>query len=208
MNLKRGVLALTGVLCVSSGIMLLPAVAHADQSHQVVATIKGKLDTKNARPGEVIQAKTMSGVALPNGKVLPAGSILTGKVAQVQSRAAGNGTASLQVIFDEAKPGKKGSPIPVHAVIIAVAPPPSLSDSGPTSGDLPMASTRSVGAYSAETGEADSGTPGLGSMALGSSLKGVTLASADSKTPGLLSATGKDVKLSSGTRVGLQLTSN
>jgi hypothetical protein len=208
MNLKRGVLAFTGMLCVVSGIMLLPAAAHADQSNQVVATIKGKLDTKNAKPGEKVQAKTMDGVALPNGKILRAGSMLTGKVAQVESRTAGNGTASLQIVFDEARPAKKGSPIPVHGVIIAVAPPPSLSDSGPSSGDLPMASTRSVGSYSAETGQADSGTPGLGSMAAGSAIKGITLASADSKTPGLLSATGKDIKLSSGTRVGLQLTSN
>jgi hypothetical protein len=208
MNLKRGVLAFTGMLCVSAGIMVLPVAAHADPSSQVVATIKGKLDTKNAKPGEVIQAKTLSGVTLPGGKVLPAGSMLMGKVAQVQSRATGNGTASLQIVFDEAKPGKKGSPIPVHGFIIAVAPAPSLSDSGPATADLPMASTRSVGAYSAETGQADSGTPGLGSMPIGSSLKGVALTPGDSKTPGLLSATGKDIKLTSGTRVGLQLTSN
>ena len=197
------VLMFAAITTVIGGVMSYPAIAQTTQASSVAAEMKNKVDTKSAKVGDSVMAKTDMETTLGSTKI-PRGSILTGKISQVQSKSAGSGTATLLIIFDQVQPGKKAAPMAIHGFLVAVAPKPSMSDSGPSTSALPMGSTRSVGAFDAQTGASDSGNSGMGSMPMGSSMRGVTLAAADGKTSGVLTSE-KDIKLDGGTRIGVQL---
>lgn len=202
---KLPVLMLAAMIALMGSIVSRPAIAQTAQATSVAAELKSKVDTKSAKVGDTVTAKTMADVTVGTMKV-PKGSTLMGKVSQVQSKSAGAGTATLLIVFDQVQPGKKAAPMAIHGVLVAVAPRPSMSDAGPSTSALPMASTRSVGAFDAQTGASDSGNSGMGSLPMGSSMHGVTLAAANDKTSGVLTSD-KDIKLDGGTRIGVQLAS-
>lgn len=198
MGFRRTAFVHTALTVVVLGIGLSATVARAQSGKAVVAVLKTRLDTKNASVGHAVTAKTIGDVTLPNGTALPVGSVLMGTVEKAESRSAGNGEAALLITFQKAMPAKTHTPIAVHGELIAVAPQPNLSDSGPTTSDLPMASTRSVGDQAARTGSSDAESISPSSMQMGSTLKGVRLDSSDGS---LTSA--KDIKLTSGTRLAI-----
>src|ERR1700683_3077230 len=92
----------------------------------VLSVLTCKLDTKKSKAGDPVTAKTLNPLKLNDGTVLPRGTILTGKVTQVQSKSSGN--ATLAIIFNQLETAKGAAPIPVHGLLAAVAPAPSLSD--------------------------------------------------------------------------------
>ncbi len=66
----------------------------------LVAKFAVKLDTKSAKVGEAVSAKTVKAARAKDGTELPKGSKLTGQVVAVQSNKDRNGTASLAINFD------------------------------------------------------------------------------------------------------------
>src|SRR5271170_7539629 len=100
----------------------------------VLTSLTSKLDTKKTKVGDPVTAKTLNPLTLNDGTILPSGSKLVGKVTQVQPKS--SGTATVAINFDQLE--KKGSaPMPVHGLVEAVAPAPSMSDSGGSTNDLP-----------------------------------------------------------------------
>lgn len=173
----------------------------------VPAVLGTKLDTKKSKTGDPVIAKTARPVMLSNGVSVPAGAKLIGKVQEVQSRSAGNGTASLEILFDQLQ-GKKNTPaVPIHGVLVGVAPKPSLSDSGPNASDLPLGSTKGQASFSGSIGQNTDNTRGGGPVgAVGSSVRNVNLSSPDSKSnPGELTSAKKDFTLDKGMSIGVQL---
>lgn len=170
----------------------------------VLSSLTTKLDTKKAKVGDPVAAKTLNPLTLNDGSVVPSGSKLIGKVTQVQPKS--SGSATLAIEFDHLE--KKGvAPIPVHGVIVGIAPMPDLGHSGGAAGnDLPMRGTASQNA--AMTGQSMNAANTEAPIASGSSVKGVTLNPAPAADgSSVLQSTEKDIKLEGGTRLEIGLTS-
>jgi hypothetical protein len=172
----------------------------------VLSALTSKVDTKKSKVGDTVTAKTLNPLQLTDGTTLPPGTKLVGKVTQVQAKSSGG--ATLGIVFTEVD--KKGAaPMPVHGLLAAVAPEPSMSDAGGSTNDLPMGHGGSQAQAAAVTGSniKTSSTAVLPSIEPGSTIKGVTLSptpSADGSS--VLQSSEKDFKLDSGTRLEVGLT--
>ena len=155
-------------------------------SKLVQLTLVGKLDSKSAKVGDPVIAKTVDKTEL-NGIAIPDGTKLLGKIT-----AAAHSPASISVEFDSL--GKKGqTSIPVQGILVAVGP-PAESDTAPS---LP-----GRGGYVSPnpTSRSDSSDSANALTSPGSSIKNLTL------TSGTLSSN-KDFKLSGGSRMAVSLSS-
>jgi hypothetical protein len=207
---KFGALALIAPTVIAVSVAAAPGFAfqggssaYPTASRALSAEITSKLDTKNARVGEAVTAKTLAEATLGNGTTVPRGATLAGKVTAVQSKSAGEGTASVTISFDQITPSKKAAPTSIHGVLVGVAPKPSLSDAGPNSASLPTASTKSQLMTAGETGQGFDNSASAGeTVATGSSMKNVALAS------GALTSSHGEIKLNRGTRVAVALQAN
>ncbi|MHB1745280.1 MAG: hypothetical protein ACYCRE_11005 [Acidobacteriaceae bacterium] len=169
------------------------------------------MDTKSAKVGDTITAKTLSELPLKDGAKVPKGAILSGKVSEVQSKSAGSGTASITVVFDQIQASKKASPMAIHGILVAVAPKPNLSDSPGGTNSLPttMGSAQSSPTMEAQLGYSNDSPSGMQGVPMGSSVHGLTLASpTDKAAPGELTSSKKDFKLEGGMRIAVELESN
>jgi len=189
--------------------MLVPgALAQTGQplaKEAVLCALTSKVDTKKSKVGDTVTAKTLNPLQLADGTSLPSGTKLVGKVTQAQPKS--SGTATIAIVFTEVD--KKGAaPMPVRGVLAAVAPEPSMADSGGSTNDLPMGSGGNKGQTAAMTGTGiNAGGGVLPSIQPGSAVKGVTLNStpaADGSS--VLQSTDKDFKLDNGTRLEVGLT--
>jgi len=98
-----------------------PAVAQQTAGPVLVARIANNLNSKNAKVGDVLTAKTLKPLKLSDGTDLPKGSKLVAKVTAVQSKQAGNGTSMLTFRFDQAEV-KGGSPLSIQGVFVPLGP--------------------------------------------------------------------------------------
>jgi hypothetical protein len=102
-----------------------PAAAPAPPEAPLLeAKFEKSLDTRSAKVGDAVTAKTLRPVKLPDGTDIPKGSRLVAKVTTVQSKKDGNGNSMLTFRFDEAEV-KGGPTVPIHGQVIAIG--PSLS---------------------------------------------------------------------------------
>jgi hypothetical protein len=202
-------LAATAALAATLGSPLaLRAQASAGQplaKEAVLSVLTTKLDTKKSKVGDPVAAKTLNSLSMSDGSVLPSGTKLTGKVTQVTPKS--SGAATIAVAFDQLD--KKGAaPTPVHGFLMAVAPEPSMADSGGSTKDLPMGHGGNAAQAAAATGtNISDSSNALPSIQAGSSIKGVVLnpkPAADGSS--VLQSTDKDFKLDSGTRLEIGLT--
>ena len=94
----------------------------AAQSHAPVlaARFVGVLNTKSAKAGDAITARTVTGLKLADLDI-PKGSMVVGTVASVQSKEAGRGTSSLAVKFDHVEL-KGGAILRIQGLIVAIGP--------------------------------------------------------------------------------------
>jgi len=210
MNVKSRVLIAAAL--VTAALAPIPSFA-ADQTsigkplskQAVLSMLTCKLDTKKSKVGDPVTAKTLNPLRLNDGTVLPRGTILTGKVTQVQPKSSGG--ATLAVLIDRMQ-AKGADPAAVRGYIAAVAPAPSLADTGGSTKDLPMGSGGDPGGrIAAMTGTSiQDGNQLLPPIAPGSALRGVVLnpvPAADGST--VLQATDKEIKLENGTRLEIGL---
>ena len=118
-------------LAVAAAIALLPflampalAATGSTSSHLHLVSAKAKLittlNTQRAKKGEPVTAKLMSDVKASDSMNLPKGTILLGKVEQVQ-RSSNKGPAKLSVVFNEAKL-HNGHLVPIKATLLGAFP--------------------------------------------------------------------------------------
>lgn len=84
------------------------------------AQLAHKIDSKTARQGQTVKAKLTSSVKTGEGMKLDKGTMLIGKVEQVE-RGNGNGPSRLSIVFDRARL-KNGRMIPVKATLLGAYP--------------------------------------------------------------------------------------
>ena len=113
-------LAMSAMLISMCGYAAAQAVPDNIQLVSADANLIQRLDSKTAAQGEVITAKLTSSVKNGTSLDLPKGTLLIGKVEQVQT-SKGNGPAKLSIVFDQARLSD-GHAIPIKATLLAAYP--------------------------------------------------------------------------------------
>ena len=156
------------------------------------AKLTKSLDSKKAKVGDAVEAKTTSDVKSEGKTVLPKGSKLLGKVTQTSARANGDAQSAVTIVFDRAVPKGGGAEMPLNLTIRALAAAQSTANvnNDDVMGGGGMGSTSSAG--SPMGGSAPSGSAGSAG-GLGSTVGGV-----GSTVGGVANTTGNTVGSTTG----------
>lgn len=170
--------------------------AQAQSAPTLEAKFTSKLDTKSAKAGEVVSAKTTKPAKAKDGTDLPKGSKLTGQVVAVQSSKDGNGTASLAIKLDQVEL-KDGTKVPIQGLIVAVGPAPDSSAGGV--GFNSVLGRNGTGSTNGLDPNAGAAHPGdSNDIPKGSTLAGVALGTAlDAQGASEMRGIKRDIKLDS-----------
>lgn len=131
----------------------------------VVCELAGKLDTKSAKAGDAVVAKTKHSVRMPDDTIIPKGAKLVGHIADIQAHTSDHTDSHLSIAFDRVE-WSGGHSIPILSVIQAVNPPPNLFASSSAQNSDPLA------------GPIGAGSPGMIGARTGGGMPGGTAAGA------------------------------
>ncbi len=148
--------------------------ASAAQATNLSAELTRKVDTKNAKVGDEVVARTTSAAQLSDGTKLPKGTRLLGKVTDVQAKSAEQKESRLAFTFDRAVL-RSGRTLPIHATVMSLSAP--VSAAAMAENDDSMSAGPAPAPVAASAGGRASGGGLLGGGALrgaGSALGGVT----------------------------------
>ena len=152
------------------------------------AELTAPVDSKKAKPGDPVAARTTE-PAKSNGKtVIPKGSKLVGHVTQASARAKGDSESALAIVFDKAIL-KNGQEVPLNVAIQALA---SGQSAVAANAGEDTAAAGSAGAYAGGSGRAVGGALGGVTSTAGGAGGTVTntAASAGNTAGGALNSTG------------------
>jgi len=106
------------------------------------AELTGSLDSKKAKPGDAVNARTVTDLKTNDGRVvLPKDTKIVGHVTQASARGAGQSESSLGLVFDKAIL-KSGQEIPLNAAVQAVGAPPASYFDNQTAAGEPLGGSR------------------------------------------------------------------
>jgi hypothetical protein len=88
----------------------------------IQAVLDKSLDSKKAKPGDQVVAKTTEDVRSEGKVVIPRGSKIIGRLVQANAQGENSENAALAIVFERAEL-KKGGSMPLSALIQAIAPP-------------------------------------------------------------------------------------
>lgn len=119
------------------------ASAQANQATQLSAELTKSIDTRHAKVGDKVLARTTRTAHLADGIKLPRGTRLVGHVTRVHARSRADHSAQLAFAFDRAIL-RHGRSIPIHAVLTSVSAPSAMAtadamsdmDAGPAGGGM------------------------------------------------------------------------
>jgi hypothetical protein len=167
----------------------------AGEATQVSAELTKNLDSKKAKVGDEVLAKTTSKARLTDGTMLPRGTKLVGKVTDVQAKAGAAHASRLAFAFDHAVM-HDGSQVPVRAMLQSIAAPTAATTAGMAQDDSisagPAGASAGGGARSGGMiGGAAGGVARPIGGAVGSTTRGVedTAAGAESTVGGAVQGT-------------------
>lgn len=110
----------------------------AMQAANVSAQLEEKIDSRNAKVGDQVVAKTTSKAQLDQGTQLLKGTLLVGKLTEVQANSSAQHTGHLAFTFDHAVL-KDGREISIHATLQSISAPATVSAMGGGSDDFATA---------------------------------------------------------------------
>jgi len=132
-------------------VVAAPAIATAQQSDSsalqgsasvemrpVYAELQRKLDSKSARVGDPVEAKTTEKMTTAQGVELPKDTHLIGRVTEVQAHTKENPASSLAIVFDRAE-FKGGKTLAIRCIVEAADPPAYPPMTGDQSNTNPFA---------------------------------------------------------------------
>lgn len=195
----------------------------------VSAELTKRIDTKNAKQGDEVDARVTSTAKLPDGTELPRGTKLIGKVTDVKAKSKEDKSAHLAFSIDHAVL-KDGKQVPVMAAVTSVTGPAQSSASEMMSPGGGSAASGGASGSSGSMGSSSSApstpsapsAPVMNTTGSGSSPGGV-LKSAQDRVPvgnmpgvilsaasapgaaGALDASGDNISLDSGTKLTLNM---
>jgi hypothetical protein len=112
----------------SSSAQAGQASASATQATSVSAELAKKIDSKDARVGDEVAAKTTAEARLADGTKLPKGSKLVGHVTDVQAKSHDNRDSHIAFALDNAVL-KDGHEVPVQAMMRSISVPAPMASS-------------------------------------------------------------------------------
>jgi len=185
------------------------ASASLSQATAVSAELSKKIDTKDAKAGDQVVAKTTSEGRLADGTRLPKGSKLVGHVTDVQAKSHDNRDSHLAFAFDRAVL-KDGREVPVRATMQSLSAPAAMAANssddmmasnplGPGGGD---SMARNGGSGHASVGGVSGAVPGTVGTTAGGLANNVTSGAAASGA-GNLGANGTPLNNPAGLNAGL-----
>jgi hypothetical protein len=191
------------------------------QATSVTAELTKGVDTKRAKVGDEINAKTTSEAKLPDGNVLPQGTKLVGNVVAVTSKSKEQKNSHLVIALNRAVT-KDGHDMPIRAAVTSMTvPAPQQSVDLPSGGGGAAA-----GASGADSGGASvpaRSAPTMASDTANQTASGATLKNASDHVPvgnlpnvvlsapttpesaGVLDAQNQDISLEAGTKLIVNL---
>jgi hypothetical protein len=202
-----------------------PSGAQAGQPMQaaaVSAELTKRIDTKNAKQGDEVDAQVTDTAKLPDGTELPRGTKLLGKVTEVKAKTKEDKSAHLAFNIDHAVL-KDGKEMPVVVVVMSVTGPSQGSTTAmmPGGGASPSAAGGSSGSTSSPAPSApsapvmaDSGQSNAGGVLKSTqdrvpvgNMPGVMLTGPGNTagSAGSLDASGDNISLGSGTKLILSV---
>ena len=113
------------------------ASASAAQASDVSAELTKKIDSKNAKVGDAVEAKTTGAVRLADGTRLPKGTRLIGHVTEVSRKSGEEKTSRLAFGFDHAIL-RDGREVPIRAMLMSLSAPAPMTAGGGFSDDTAM----------------------------------------------------------------------
>jgi hypothetical protein len=140
----------------------------------LLAKISSTLNTKNAKAGDLLTAKTLRNLKLADGTELPKGSKLVAKVTSVLSKKAGDGNSLLSFRFDEVDV-KGGAAMPIHGMVVAIGPELSPKESIGANSVVGRGGVGSTPGLDPSAGMGKVGARDEDDIAMGSTLEGVAL---------------------------------
>jgi hypothetical protein len=189
------------------------------QATSVAAELTKGIDTKHARVGDELNAKTTTEAKLPDGTVIPKGTKLMGNVVEVAAKSKEQKNSHLVISLNRAVM-KDGHDMPIHAAVTSVTAPASTQMA-----DTPMSSGgSSASSGSGSSAGGSSATPSAPSMPSSSmapppqSVAGAMLKNTNDRVPvgnlpnvvlsapntpqsaGVLDGVGGNISLQSGTK--------
>ncbi len=189
----------------------------------VSAELTKRIDTKNAKQGDEVDARVTSTAKLPDGTELPRGTKLIGKVRDVKAKSKEDKSAHLAFSIDHAVL-KDGKQLPVMVAVVSVTGPAQSSVSemmAPGGGAAPGGGTNTAGSGSMGSSApapraapivSDTGSQSTSGGVLKSAqdrvpvgnMPGVVLSAAGGSS-GTLDAAGENISLDSGTKLTLNV---
>jgi len=154
-------------------------------------------DSKKLKEGDEVQAKLTGSITLPNGASVPRGTMLIGHVTEAKARSKNDSESALGISFDKIVLGK-GEDLPIKGVLQAVAPNPNGDVS--TGAYLDQGPSLRMATQSQTPSAASDPKPLLTEQSTGVlGYKNMTL------KDGVITSTGKEIKLDTGTRFMLNV---
>ncbi|HTB94352.1 MAG TPA: hypothetical protein VK728_16080 [Candidatus Sulfotelmatobacter sp.] len=117
------------------------------------AELTAPVDSKKAKPGDPVAARTTEPTKSNGKTVIPKGSKLVGHVTQASSRAKGDSESALGVVFDKAIL-KNGQEVPLNVAIQAIA---SAQSAATANAGNDLSAAGGAGAYAGGSGRAAGG---------------------------------------------------
>ncbi|HTV66868.1 MAG TPA: hypothetical protein VMD98_14760 [Bryocella sp.] len=200
------VLLFTLAITVEAGAQAAPGNSGAGDSenlHGVVpVTLAKALDSKKAKEGDPVMAKTAVTMKFPNGLTVPAGSDVIGHVTEAKARSKGDPESSLGIVFDKIDVGG-GKSLAMKGALQAVGPNPKAG-SGPDTGSM-------MGGNNMRTGDGATSAAGSGiglqadkpgAVILNPKSTGVVgIKNLELSGDSVLTSSGKEVKLDAGSQI-------
>jgi hypothetical protein len=152
------------------------------------AELSAPIDSKKAKPGDPVAARTTEPTKSNGKTVIPKGSKLVGHVTQASARAKGDSESALGIVFDKAIL-KNGQEVPLNVAIQALA---SAQSAATANAGDDMATAGGAGAYATGSGRATGGAALGGVTSTAGGAAGTvtnTAASAGGTAGGALSST-------------------
>ena len=117
------------------------------------AELTAPVDSKKAKPGDPVAARTTESTKADGKTVIPKGSKLVGHVTQASARAKGDSESALGIVFDKAIL-KNGQEMPLNVAIQALA---SAQSAATANAGDELSAAGGGGAYGGGTGRASGG---------------------------------------------------
>jgi hypothetical protein len=127
------------------------ASASAMEATNVSAELTKKLDTRHAKVGDEVLARTTRAATLTDGSKLPRGTKLIGKVTEVHPRSKAEKSSHIAFALDHAVL-HDGREVPIHAVLTSVTAASPLVDTSEDVSMLPVAGAQGGGRASVGSG--------------------------------------------------------